>query len=201
MAKMAKSPLWAYLQYVETKNPRRPIRFGKGRRGLEKAMVIGLWAERPHPVKCLLEGVHHLLRLDGDGVARNLRHRPAEHLLYGYVCHGEDVGVHVLRRDGLRGAQRVRLGELEAAPRQADFHATRRGEAVVVDLPSGYSPRGFRVSDAGKRYYGFDLPSVIDVMKPACEKTMTEEQKKLTLSLRSTRRTMNRLGQHRTENE
>jgi anti-anti-sigma factor len=56
----------------------------------------------------------------------------------------------------------------------------RRGEAVVVDLPSGYSPRGFRVSDAGKRYYGFDLPSVIDVMKPACEKTMTEEQKKLT---------------------
>jgi anti-anti-sigma factor len=54
-----------------------------------------------------------------------------------------------------------------------------RDEPVVVDLPSGYSPRGFRVADAGKRYYGFDLPSVIDVMKPAIDKTMTEEQKAL----------------------
>jgi len=30
-----------------------------------------------------------------------------------------------------------------------------------VDLPSGYSPRGFRVASAGKRYLGFDLPIVI----------------------------------------
>lgn len=29
-----------------------------------------------------------------------------------------------------------------------------------------------------KHYYGFDLPSVIDVMKPACNKVMSEEQKK-----------------------
>ena len=31
-----------------------------------------------------------------------------------------------------------------------------------MDLPSGYSPRGFRVASAGKRYLGFDLPIVVD---------------------------------------
>lgn len=49
----------------------------------------------------------------------------------------------------------------------------------VVDLPCGYAPRGFRTAAAGKRYFGFDLPSVIDTMKPAAEKTMTPEQRAL----------------------
>ena len=53
------------------------------------------------------------------------------------------------------------------------------GMPNIVDLPSGYSPRGFRMADAGKKYYGFDLPIVIDTMKPAAEKTMTEEQRAL----------------------
>ena len=53
------------------------------------------------------------------------------------------------------------------------------GKPNIVDLPSGYSPRGFRMADAGKKYYGFDLPIVIDAMKPAAEKTMTEEQRAL----------------------
>jgi anti-anti-sigma factor len=55
----------------------------------------------------------------------------------------------------------------------------QRKENVIVDLPSGYSPRCFKVADAGKRYYGFDLPAVIDIMKPATDKTMTDEQKAL----------------------
>lgn len=53
------------------------------------------------------------------------------------------------------------------------------GMPVIVDLPSGYSPRGFRMADAGKKYYGFDLPIVIDAMKSAVEKTMTANQKAL----------------------
>ena len=40
--------------------------------------------------------------------------------------------------------------------------AIRSSAPNIVDLPSGYSPRGFRVSSAGKRYFGFDLPVVID---------------------------------------
>lgn len=57
--------------------------------------------------------------------------------------------------------------------------ALRSGAPNIVDLPSGYSPRGFRVSSAGKRYFGFDLPVVIGDMAPAAEKVMTPEQRRL----------------------
>ena len=54
--------------------------------------------------------------------------------------------------------------------------ALASGSENIVDLPSGYAPRGFRVSSEGKHYYGFDLPVVSDTMKAATEKTMTDEQ-------------------------
>ena len=57
--------------------------------------------------------------------------------------------------------------------------ALRSAAPNIVDLPSGYSPRGFRVSSAGKRYFGFDLPVVIDDMAPAAEKVMTAQQRSL----------------------
>ena len=57
--------------------------------------------------------------------------------------------------------------------------ALRSSAPNIVDLPSGYSPRGFRVSSAGKRYFGFDLPVVIDDMAPAAQKVMTPEQRSL----------------------
>ena len=43
----------------------------------------------------------------------------------------------------------------------------RSGMPVVVDIPCGYSPRGFRVIRNGQKYFGFDLPVVIDEMKAA----------------------------------
>ena len=57
--------------------------------------------------------------------------------------------------------------------------AIRSSAPNIVDLPSGYSPRGFRVASAGKRYFGFDLPVVIDDMAPATEKVMTPQQRSL----------------------
>ena len=57
--------------------------------------------------------------------------------------------------------------------------ALRSNASNIVDLPSGYSPRGFRVSSAGKRYFGFDLPVVIDDMAPAAQKVMTPLQRSL----------------------
>ena len=57
--------------------------------------------------------------------------------------------------------------------------ALRSGAPNIVDLPSGYSPRGFRVSSAGKRYFGFDLPVVIDDMAAAAQKVMTSQQRSL----------------------
>ena len=54
--------------------------------------------------------------------------------------------------------------------------ALKSGKTVIVDLPCDYSPRGFRVTDAGKRYFGFDLPIVIDEAKEASKKAMSEQQ-------------------------
>ncbi len=38
---------------------------------------------------------------------------------------------------------------------------------TVVDLPCGYTARGVKLAKSGIDYYGFDLPAVIDAMKPA----------------------------------
>jgi anti-anti-sigma factor len=57
--------------------------------------------------------------------------------------------------------------------------ALKSGAPNIVDLPSGYSPRGFRVSSAGKRYFGFDLPVVIGDIAPAAQKLMTSQQRSL----------------------
>ena len=57
--------------------------------------------------------------------------------------------------------------------------AQKAGATNIIDLPSGYAPRGFRITSTGKRYFGFDLPIVIDTMKTAAEKTMTSTQSEL----------------------
>ena len=49
---------------------------------------------------------------------------------------------------------------------------------VIVDLPCGYAPRALTAARAGKQYYGFDLPAVINEMAPAVEKIVSEEEKK-----------------------
>ena len=75
------------------------------------------------------------------------------------------------------------IGRVYAVAQEARYNiynhaALERKEPIIVDLPSGYSPRGFRTADAGKTYYGLDLPAVIDLMKTAVSKTMTDEQKR-----------------------
>ena len=56
--------------------------------------------------------------------------------------------------------------------------AFNSGCDVIVDLPCGYAPRALAAARAGKQYYGFDLPAVINEMAPAIEKVATEEEKK-----------------------
>ncbi len=49
----------------------------------------------------------------------------------------------------------------------------------VADLFCGFRPRSFRMSSAGKRYFGMDRPEVIREMRPAARKSMTTDQKVL----------------------
>ena len=57
--------------------------------------------------------------------------------------------------------------------------ALKCGKQTVIDLPSGYSTRCFKVADNGQKYFGFDLPIVIDEIKDITSKVVTEKQKDL----------------------
>lgn len=54
--------------------------------------------------------------------------------------------------------------------------AARFGKTNIVDLPCGYTPRGMSVTSQGKRYFGLDLPIVINEMAGAARKVMTPRQ-------------------------
>ena len=58
---------------------------------------------------------------------------------------------------------------------ESRFHGVNRlllsmPERTIVDLPCGYTARGIKMSHAGRTYFGFDLPAVIDALAPAAEK-------------------------------
>ena len=55
----------------------------------------------------------------------------------------------------------------------------KSGKPTIIDLPCGYATRCFKVADNGQKYYGLDLPIVIDEMKELTSKIMTEKQKEL----------------------
>ena len=57
--------------------------------------------------------------------------------------------------------------------------ALNSGKKTIIDLPCGYVTRCFNVADNGQKYYGLDLPIVIDEMKDLTSKIITEKQKDL----------------------
>lgn len=50
------------------------------------------------------------------------------------------------------------------------------GVSQVVDLPCGYTPRGVKFSRHAIRYFGMDLPAVIDAMAPAVTEVIGESE-------------------------
>ena len=54
--------------------------------------------------------------------------------------------------------------------------AEESGCDVIIDLPCGYVPRGLVIADMKKKFYGFDLPAVIEEVEPAIRKIATKEQ-------------------------
>ncbi len=46
------------------------------------------------------------------------------------------------------------------------------GAKQVVDLPCGYTARGIKLAKSGIKFYGLDLPAVIDAMGPAVKQTI-----------------------------
>ena len=52
----------------------------------------------------------------------------------------------------------------------------RSGAKTVMDLPSGYTSRGIKLAKSGIKYFGLDLPAVIDAMKPAVKQVIGESE-------------------------
>ena len=50
------------------------------------------------------------------------------------------------------------------------------GVKTVLDLPCGYTPRGIKLAKSGIKYYGCDLPAVIDEIAPAVKKVIGENE-------------------------
>ena len=50
------------------------------------------------------------------------------------------------------------------------------GAKQVVDLPCGYTARGIKLAKSGIKFYGFDLPAVIDAIGPAVKQTIGENE-------------------------
>ena len=48
----------------------------------------------------------------------------------------------------------------------------KSGIKNVMDMPCGYTPRGVKFSRSGLRYFGLDLPAVIDAIGPASKEVI-----------------------------
>ena len=52
----------------------------------------------------------------------------------------------------------------------------KSGAKQVMDLPCGYTSRGIKLAKSGIRYFGMDLPAVIEAMDSAVKKTIGENE-------------------------
>ena len=67
----------------------------------------------------------------------------------------------------------------EARYHIGNIMAEESGCDVIVDLPCGYVPRGLTISGKGMKFYGFDLPAVIEELEPAIRSIASDEQNRL----------------------
>ena len=76
--------------------------------------------------------------------------------------------------DALMKAMPVFNSLIEARFFSSNNYIRETGAKQVVDLPCGYTARGIKLSKSGIRFFGFDLPAVVDAMKPAVKQTIGE---------------------------
>ena len=78
--------------------------------------------------------------------------------------------------DALMKALPVFNSLIEARFFSSNNYIKASGAKQVVDLPCGYTARGIKLAKSGIKFYGFDLPAVIDAMKPAVKKTIGDNE-------------------------
>ena len=127
--------------------------------------------EEVNPVYSTAHSCLQLVAATGDEDSENLRK------VLGFTRFGEDskqrgakVPPQIL--EALLKAIPVFNAQIEVRFFSSNNFIKASGAGTVVDLPCGYTARGIKLAKSGIRYYGLDLPAVIDAMKPAVKEVI-----------------------------
>ncbi|MBO5552314.1 MAG: anti-sigma factor antagonist [Lachnospiraceae bacterium] len=131
--------------------------------------------EEVNPVYSTAQSCLQLVAATGDEDSENLRK------ILGFTRFGEDTkerGANVPPqiREALIKAVPVFNVQIEARFFASNNYIKASGAETVVDLPCGYTARGIKLAKSGVKYYGLDLPAVIDAMNPAVKEAIGDNE-------------------------
>ena len=131
--------------------------------------------EEVNPVYSTAQSCLQIVAAVGDEDSENLRKT------LGFSVFGEDIKEKAANiPPQIINALMTVLPIFNSLPESRFFASNKyiaeSGAKTVVDLPCGYTARGIKLAKSGIKFYGFDLPAVIDAMKPAVNKTIGENE-------------------------
>ncbi len=130
--------------------------------------------EEVNPVYSTAQSCMQIVAKLGDAESEELRKK------LGFTQFGEDSKS---RAANIPQEVLIALGKIQPALMacvESRFFSSNNfiketGTKQVLDLPCGYTARGMKLAKSGVRYYGTDLPAVIDVMAPAVKDMIADE--------------------------
>ena len=131
--------------------------------------------EEVNPVYGTAQSCLQIVAMTGDEDSEKLRQK------LGFSRFGEDSkergsNIPPEIREALMKAVPVLISLPESRFFTSNNYIIQSGAGQVVDLPCGYTSRGIKLAKSGIKYYGMDLPAVIDAMEPAVKETIGDNE-------------------------
>ena len=146
-----------------------------GEQCMPKEYDIEKLREEVNPVYGTAQSCLQIVAAIGDEDSENLRK------VLGFTEFGADSGDRAANiPPEILKALRMAMPVFSSLPEARFFSSNRyfieSGVKTVVDLPCGYTSRGIKLAKSGIRYFGLDLPAVIDKMQPAIQQVAGENE-------------------------
>ena len=131
--------------------------------------------EEVNPVYGTAQSCLQIVAMTGDEDSEKLRQK------LGFSRFGEDTkdrgsNIPPEIREALMKAVPVLISLPESRFFTSNNYIIQSGAGQVVDLPCGYTSRGIKLAKSGIKYFGMDLPAVIDAMEPAVKETIGDNE-------------------------
>ncbi|MBQ9383443.1 MAG: anti-sigma factor antagonist [Ruminiclostridium sp.] len=131
--------------------------------------------EEVNPVYNTAQSCMQIVAGIGDEDSENLRKK------LGFCAFGEDTKEKEVKippqiLNALMSVIPIFKSLVESRFFASNKYFTESGAKNVVDLPCGYTARGVKLAKSGLKFYGFDLPAVIDAMKPAVKEAIGDNE-------------------------